>query len=123
MLPAVARAQTALATNGARDASTPLLPPRQPPTRQRPAPRQKPMPPHPPARKCPQSSSDGGEESQCGWLRDRYGLSWQVVPGGMEELFADPDPERARRAMEAMLGMRKIDVAALRRAAEGAGAD
>jgi len=62
---------------------------------------------------------EGGEEGPCGWLKDRYGLSWQVVPGGMEELFADPDPERARRAMEAMLGMRKLDIAALRRAAEG----
>ena len=64
--------------------------------------------------------TDGGEESQCGWLKDRYGLSWQVVPTGMEELFADPDPERARRAMEAMLKMRKIDLATLRRAADGA---
>jgi predicted 3-demethylubiquinone-9 3-methyltransferase (glyoxalase superfamily) len=64
--------------------------------------------------------SEGGEESVCGWLKDRYGLSWQVVPTGMEELFSDPDPERARRAMEAMLGMRKLDVAALRGAADGA---
>ena len=63
--------------------------------------------------------TDGGEESQCGWLKDRYGLSWQVVPAGMEELFADPDSEKARRAMQAMLGMRKLDVAALRAAAEG----
>ena len=63
--------------------------------------------------------TDGGEESQCGWLKDRFGLSWQVVPAGMEELFADPDPERARRAMEAMLGMRKLDIAALQRAADG----
>ena len=62
---------------------------------------------------------DGGEESQCGWLKDRYGLSWQVVPEGMEELFADPDPARAERAMQAMLGMRKLDVAALRAAADG----
>lgn len=61
----------------------------------------------------------GGQESQCGWLKDRYGLSWQVVPGGMEELFSDPDPSRAQRAMQAMLGMRKIDVAALQRAADG----
>ena len=61
----------------------------------------------------------GGEEGQCGWLEDRYGLSWQVVPAGMDELFADPDPQRARRAMEAMLGMRKLDVAALRAAADG----
>jgi predicted 3-demethylubiquinone-9 3-methyltransferase (glyoxalase superfamily) len=62
--------------------------------------------------------SEGGEESQCGWLKDRFGLSWQVVPTGMEELFSDPDPERARRAMEAMLGMRKIDIAEIRRAAD-----
>lgn len=64
--------------------------------------------------------SEGGEESQCGWLKDRYGLSWQVVPSGMEELFADPDKGRAERAMKAMLGMRKIDLAALRGAADGA---
>ncbi len=63
--------------------------------------------------------SEGGEEGQCGWLKDRYGLSWQVVPTGMEELFADPDKARAERAMKAMLGMRKLDVAALRRAADG----
>jgi predicted 3-demethylubiquinone-9 3-methyltransferase (glyoxalase superfamily) len=63
--------------------------------------------------------TDGGEEVQCGWLRDRYGLSWQVVPTGMEELFADPDKTRAERAMKAMLGMVKIDVAELRRAADG----
>ncbi|HEV2058026.1 MAG TPA: VOC family protein [Solirubrobacteraceae bacterium] len=63
--------------------------------------------------------TDGGEESQCGWLKDRYGLSWQVVPTGMEELFNDPDPTRAERAMKAMLGMRKLDVAALHAAAEG----
>jgi predicted 3-demethylubiquinone-9 3-methyltransferase (glyoxalase superfamily) len=66
--------------------------------------------------------SDDGEEGQCGSLKDRYGLSWQVVPTGMEELFADPDPERARRAMEAMLKMSKLDVAALRSAAEGVAA-
>jgi predicted 3-demethylubiquinone-9 3-methyltransferase (glyoxalase superfamily) len=63
--------------------------------------------------------TEGGKESQCGWLEDRYGLSWQVVPTGMEELFADPDPERARRVMEAMLGMSKLDIAVLRRAADG----
>lgn len=62
---------------------------------------------------------DGGEESQCGWLKDRYGLSWQVVPAGLEKLFADPDPDRARRAMEALLGMVKLDIAALRAAADG----
>jgi predicted 3-demethylubiquinone-9 3-methyltransferase (glyoxalase superfamily) len=63
--------------------------------------------------------AEGGEEGPCGWLKDRYGLSWQVTPTGMEELFADPDPERARRAMEAMLKMGKIDVAALLAAADG----
>jgi predicted 3-demethylubiquinone-9 3-methyltransferase (glyoxalase superfamily) len=64
--------------------------------------------------------SEGGEEGPCGWLKDRYGLSWQVVPTGMEELFADPDPKRAERAMRAMLEMRKIDIAALRSAADAA---
>lgn len=63
--------------------------------------------------------TEGGEESQCGWLKDRYGLSWQVVPQGMAELFSDADPERARLAMEAMLGMKRLDLAALRRAADG----
>lgn len=62
--------------------------------------------------------TEGGEEGRCGWLKDRYGLSWQVVPTGMEELFADPDRNRAERAMKAMLSMRKIDLAALRSAAE-----
>jgi predicted 3-demethylubiquinone-9 3-methyltransferase (glyoxalase superfamily) len=65
-------------------------------------------------------TADGGEESQCGWLKDKFGLSWQVVPAGMEELFADPDKSRAERAMRAMLGMKKIDVAALEAAADGA---
>ena len=63
--------------------------------------------------------TDGGEESQCGWLKDRFGLSWQVVPRGMEEVFSDPDPQRAQRAMQAMMGMRKLDIDALRRAADG----
>jgi len=65
--------------------------------------------------------SEGGEEGPCGWLKDRYGLSWQVVPTGMEELFADPDKGRAERAMKAMLGMRKLDIAALREAADDIG--
>ena len=63
--------------------------------------------------------TEGGEESQCGWLKDRYGLSWQVVPTAMEQIFSGPDPERARRAMEALLKMRKLDIAALRSAADG----
>jgi predicted 3-demethylubiquinone-9 3-methyltransferase (glyoxalase superfamily) len=63
--------------------------------------------------------SDGGSEGPCGWLKDRYGLSWQVVPSGMDELFADRNPERAQRAMQAMFGMKKLDIAALRSAADG----
>ncbi|MEA2220848.1 MAG: hypothetical protein QOJ35_3474 [Solirubrobacteraceae bacterium] len=63
--------------------------------------------------------SDGGEEGPCGWLKDRFGLSWQVVPSGMDELLSDPDPTRAERAMRAMLAMSKLDIAALRSAADG----
>jgi len=63
--------------------------------------------------------SEGGKEGPCGWLSDRYGLSWQVVPAGMDELFADSDPGRAQRAMQAMLGMGKLDITALRRVADG----
>ena len=63
--------------------------------------------------------SEGGETGPCGWLKDRYGLSWQVVPEGMDEVFSDPDPERAQRAVQAMLQMGKLDVEALRRAADG----
>ena len=61
----------------------------------------------------------GGSEGQCGWLKDKFGLSWQVVPTGWDEVFSDADPKRAERAMKAMLGMRKLDVAELRRAADG----
>jgi predicted 3-demethylubiquinone-9 3-methyltransferase (glyoxalase superfamily) len=64
--------------------------------------------------------SEGGEEGPCGWLKDRYGLSWQVVPTVMYELLSDPDTARAQRAMQAMLGMKKLDVAALRGAADQA---
>jgi len=63
--------------------------------------------------------TEGGEESQCGWLKDKFGLSWQIVPEGMAELMSDPDQGRADRAMRAMLGMRKLDVEALRAAADG----
>ncbi|MEZ0448262.1 VOC family protein [Cellulomonas sp. ICMP 17802] len=64
---------------------------------------------------------DGGEPGSCGWLKDRWGLSWQVVPTALPELLGDPDPARAGRAMAAMLTMGKLDVAALRAAADGAG--
>lgn len=66
-------------------------------------------------------TADGGEESYCGWLKDRYGLSWQITPTRLTELLSDPDPERAGRAMQAMLQMRKLDVAALEAAADGKG--
>ena len=61
--------------------------------------------------------TEGGEESQCGWLKDRFGLSWQIVPARLLELFTVPDRARAQRAMDAMLTMGKIDIAALERAA------
>lgn len=63
-------------------------------------------------------TADGGESGPCGWLKDRFGLSWQILPRELNELVADPDPERARRAMEAMLKMGKIEVEELRRAAD-----
>ena len=61
--------------------------------------------------------SQGGEEGPCGWLKDKYGLSWQIVPTALPELLADPDPEKAQRVMQAMLGMKKIEIGALERAA------
>lgn len=63
--------------------------------------------------------TSGGEESMCGWCKDRFGVSWQVVPNELSEILGDPDPERAARATNAMFGMRKIDIAALRAAADG----
>ena len=64
-------------------------------------------------------TADGGEESMCGWLKDKYGLSWQITPTALMELMQDPDPARSKRVMEAMLQMRKIDIAAIERAHEG----
>jgi predicted 3-demethylubiquinone-9 3-methyltransferase (glyoxalase superfamily) len=64
--------------------------------------------------------TEGGQESDCGWLKDKYGLSWQVVPAAMFELLSDPDPAKAQRATKAMLSMKKLDIAALRRAHAGA---
>ncbi|MEY9212081.1 VOC family protein [Thermobifida halotolerans] len=57
--------------------------------------------------------TDGGEESQCGWLKDRFGLSWQIVPRQLTELMNDPDPDRAVRVTQALFGMRKIDIRGL----------
>lgn len=62
--------------------------------------------------------SKGGAESQCGWLKDRYGLSWQIVPTILGEMFKDKDPEKSKRVMKAMLQMRKLDIATLKQAYE-----
>ena len=64
--------------------------------------------------------ADGGEEGPCGWLKDRYGLSWQIVPKALFELLEDPDKEKAQRVTEAMLQMGKIEVAGLEQAAAAA---
>jgi predicted 3-demethylubiquinone-9 3-methyltransferase (glyoxalase superfamily) len=64
--------------------------------------------------------TDGGSEDRCGWLRDRFGLSWQIIPTALGRLLGDPDRDRAQRAMRAMLQMQKIDIAALERAADQA---
>lgn len=61
-------------------------------------------------------TADGGEESMCGWLKDKYGLWWQIVPSALGELMSDPDPEKAKRVVDAMLQMRKIVVADLEKA-------
>jgi predicted 3-demethylubiquinone-9 3-methyltransferase (glyoxalase superfamily) len=65
--------------------------------------------------------SEGGDPAarQCGWLKDRYGVSWQVIPGVLAGMLGDPDPEKARRTTEAMLKMKKLDIAGLERAYAG----
>ena len=64
--------------------------------------------------------TEGGRESQCGWLKDKYGLSWQVVPARMSELMNAPDPVKSKRVMEAMLKMKKIDIPTLEKARDQA---
>lgn len=64
-------------------------------------------------------TAGGGEESMCGWLKDRFGVSWQIVPAGLDDLLFDPDPGRAERAQAAMFKMRRLDVAAIRAAVDG----
>ncbi len=63
--------------------------------------------------------SAGGSIQQCGWLKDKYGLSWQIIPSALPRLLSDPDPKKAGRVMQAMLQMKKIDVAKLEQAAKG----
>ncbi len=64
-------------------------------------------------------TADGGQEQPCAWLKDRWGLSWQIVPDRLVELIRDPDPERSHRAVQAMFTMTKIDIAAIEAAADG----
>jgi predicted 3-demethylubiquinone-9 3-methyltransferase (glyoxalase superfamily) len=64
--------------------------------------------------------TDGGEESQCGWLKDRYGVSWQIVPRALPEMLADPSPAKANAVMQAMLKMSKIEIQDLRDAYDAA---
>jgi len=64
-------------------------------------------------------TADGGQESMCGWLKDKYGLSWQIAPAQLEELLGSPDRERSNRAMQAMLKMKKIIIADLQKAYDG----
>jgi predicted 3-demethylubiquinone-9 3-methyltransferase (glyoxalase superfamily) len=63
--------------------------------------------------------SEGGEPGPCGWLKDKFGLSWQIIPKRLPELLGDPDREKSQRVMQAMLGMKKIEIPELERAAEG----
>lgn len=65
------------------------------------------------------SLAQGGEEIQCGWLKDRFGVTWQIVPSDLEALLKDADPDKSSRAWQALLGMKKIDIEALRRARDG----
>ncbi len=64
-------------------------------------------------------TADGGQESMCGWLKDKFGVSWQIIPNALGEMFGDPDGAKAGRAMQAMLQMRKLDIATLKKAFDG----
>jgi predicted 3-demethylubiquinone-9 3-methyltransferase (glyoxalase superfamily) len=66
-----------------------------------------------------QKLTEGGEESQCGWLKDKYGLSWQIIPNDLGEMLGDKDPDKAGRVMRAMLQMQKIDIKTLQEAYAG----
>ena len=65
--------------------------------------------------------SDGGSQERCGWLKDRYGLSWQIIPSALGRLLGDRDPGKAKRVMQAVLQMSKIDIAVLQQASDGPG--
>jgi predicted 3-demethylubiquinone-9 3-methyltransferase (glyoxalase superfamily) len=65
-------------------------------------------------------TADGGKPGQCGWLKDKYGLSWQIIPPALDDLLNDPDPDRAYRVMQAILAMSKLNIAELRAAADAA---
>jgi predicted 3-demethylubiquinone-9 3-methyltransferase (glyoxalase superfamily) len=64
-------------------------------------------------------TADGGQESQCGWLKDKFGVSWQIIPKQLGEMIGDKDPAKAKRAVDAMLKMKKIDIKAIERARDG----
>ncbi|MDT0345160.1 VOC family protein [Streptomyces litchfieldiae] len=64
-------------------------------------------------------TAGGGEGSECGWLKDRFGLSWQIIPRTLTDLMSDPDPEKSQRVVRAMLGMKKLDIQALKDAYAG----
>jgi predicted 3-demethylubiquinone-9 3-methyltransferase (glyoxalase superfamily) len=64
-------------------------------------------------------TADGGSEGRCGWCKDKFGVSWQIIPTVLGQLFSDPDRERANRGIQAMMGMNKLDIAGLKRAADG----
>jgi predicted 3-demethylubiquinone-9 3-methyltransferase (glyoxalase superfamily) len=66
-----------------------------------------------------QKLGEGGEPGACGWLKDKYGVSWQIIPTAMNEMISDPDPDKSQRAMQAMLQMKKIDIATIERAYRG----
>lgn len=66
--------------------------------------------------------AEGGEEQMCGWVQDRFGISWQIIPPVLGQLLTDPDRDKAQRTLKAMLGMKKLDIAALERAHAGEGA-
>jgi len=64
-------------------------------------------------------TAGGGQESQCGWLKDKFGLFWQIVPAALGELMSDPDPQKSNRVMQALLKMKKLDIATLQKAGDG----